>query len=165
MLLQQLAYLIFSFTVLMTRRSQTNPNEAKCSKKANRPSTYKKRPPGLDTYTCNMALNIVARKVDIMNANNGGVALHGAVSAIVSKMKPTLPWFNVKMLRSHLKKLNKQKSKQPAEMWNNISCCRACRCRHHQQRWFVAFYLDCWHHISSRQQFKWWQQQYYYSYS
>jgi hypothetical protein len=134
MLLQQLAYLIFSFTVLMTRRSQTNPNEAKCSKKANRPSTYKKRPPGLDTYTCNMALNIVARKVDIMNANNGGVALHGAVSAIVSKMKPTLPWFNVKMLRSHLKKLNKQKSKQPAEMWNNISCCRACRCRHHQQR-------------------------------
>jgi hypothetical protein len=62
-----------------------------------------------------MALNIVARKVEIMKANNGGVAPYGAVSAIVSKMKPTLPWLNVEMLRSHLKKLNKQKSKHAAE--------------------------------------------------
>jgi hypothetical protein len=62
-----------------------------------------------------MALNKVARKVEIMKANNGGVAPYGAVSAIVSKMKPTLPWLNVEMLRSHLKKLNKQKSKQAAE--------------------------------------------------
>jgi hypothetical protein len=99
----------------MTRTRQTNPNEAKCSKNANRPSTYKKGPPGLDTYTCNMALNIVARKVEIMKANNGGVAPYDAVSAIVSKMKPTPPWLNVEMLRSPLKKLNKQKSKQPAE--------------------------------------------------
>jgi hypothetical protein len=75
-----------------------------------------------------------ARKVEIMKANHVGVAPYGAVSAIVSKMKPTLPWFNVKMLRSHLKKLNKQKSKQPAECGTNISCCRACRSRHHQQR-------------------------------
>ena len=50
-----------------------------------------------------------------MKANNGGVAPYGAVSAIVSEMKPTLPWLNVEMLRSHLKKLNKQKSKQAAE--------------------------------------------------
>ncbi len=62
-----------------------------------------------------MALNIVARKVEIMKANNIGVAPYGAVSAIVSKMKPSLPWLNAEMLRSHLKKLNKQKIKQPAE--------------------------------------------------
>ena len=100
----------------MTRTRQTNPNEAKCSKNANRPSTYKKGPPGFDTYACNMALNVVARKVEIMKANNGGVAPYDAVSAtIVSKMKPTPPWLNVEMLRSQLKKLNKQKSKQPAE--------------------------------------------------
>ncbi len=30
---------------------------------SNRPSTYRKRPPDLDRYTCSMALNIVARKV------------------------------------------------------------------------------------------------------
>ncbi len=52
----------FFIHCLMTRRSQTNPNEAKCSKKADRPSTCKKRPPGLNTYTCNMALNILASK-------------------------------------------------------------------------------------------------------
>ena len=63
-----------------------------------------------------MALDIVARKVQIVKANNGGVAPYGAVTAIVSDMKPTLPWLNVEMLtRSHMKKLNQQKSKQPAE--------------------------------------------------
>jgi hypothetical protein len=136
MLLKQLANLIFSFTVLMTRKSQTNPNEAKCSKKANRPSTYKKRPPGLNTYTCNMALNKVARKVEIMKANNGGVALYGAISAaIVSKMKPTRPCLIVEILRSHLKKLNKQRSKQPAECPTTSPAAEGgCRCWHHQQR-------------------------------
>ena len=54
-----------------------------------------------------MALDIVARKVQIVKANNGGVAPYGAVTAIVSDMKPTLPWLNVEMLtRSHMKKLN-----------------------------------------------------------
>ncbi len=135
MLLKQLANLTFSFTVLMTRRSQTNPNEAKCSKKANRPPTYKKRPPGLNTYTCSTALNKVARKVEIMKANNGGVAPYGAISAIVSKMKPTRPCLNVEILRSHLEKLNKQRSKQPAECPTTSPAAEGgCRSRHHQQR-------------------------------
>ena len=118
LLTNKLTYLIiFPFTVIMTSTSQRNPNEAKGSKKANRPSTYKKRPPGLDSYTCNMALNIVARKVESVKANNGGVAPYGTVSAIVREMKPFLPWLNKEMLRSHMKKLNKQQkqSKQQAE--------------------------------------------------
>jgi hypothetical protein len=117
-MLTKLTYLIiFPFIVFMTRTSQTNPNEAKGSKKANRPSTYKKRLPGLDSYACNMALNIVARKVESVKANNGGVAPYGTVTAIVREMTPTLPCLNKEMLRSHMKKLNKQQkqSKQQAE--------------------------------------------------
>ncbi len=39
-----------------------------------------------------MALNIVARKVEITKANNGGIVLYAAMSDIVNSMKPTLPW-------------------------------------------------------------------------
>jgi hypothetical protein len=55
-----------------------------------RPSTYKKRPAGLDRYTCDVSLNIVARKVEVAKANNGGVLKYRAMTDIVNSMKPTL---------------------------------------------------------------------------
>jgi hypothetical protein len=76
-----------------------------------RPSTYKKRPANLDRYTCDMALNIVARKVEVEKANNGGVLKYKAMTDIVNSMKPTLPWLTKGMLRSHINKLNKEKMK------------------------------------------------------
>ena len=76
---------------------------------SNRPSTYRKGPPNLDRYTCSMALNIVARKVEIAKANNGGTTPYGTLSGIVAKLKPNLPWLTRAMLRTHIKKINKAK--------------------------------------------------------
>ena len=76
---------------------------------SNRPSTYRKRPPNLDRYTCIMALTIVARKIEIAKANNGGTTPYGTLSGIVAKMMPTLPWLTREMLRTHIKKINKAK--------------------------------------------------------
>ena len=56
-----------------------------------RPSTYKKRPPGLDRYTWNMALNIVARKDEVIKAHNEGTMPYGTISDMVDQMKSTLP--------------------------------------------------------------------------
>jgi hypothetical protein len=82
--------------------------------KKRRPSTYKKRPANLDRYTCDMALNIVARKIEVEKANNGGVLKYKAMTDIVNSMKPTLPWLTKDMLRNHIKKLNKEKMKREA---------------------------------------------------
>ena len=82
------------------------PSPKRCSR---RPSTYKKRPANLDRYTCDMALNIFARKVEVDKANNGGVLKYKAMTGIVNSMKPTLPWLTKGMLRSHINKLNKEK--------------------------------------------------------
>ena len=60
-----------------------------------------------------MALDIVARKVEIAKANNNGSLPHGALNDIVTQMKPTLPWLTKEMLRSHVKKLNKLKNCEP----------------------------------------------------
>jgi hypothetical protein len=79
-----------------------------------RPSSYKKRPTNLDCYTCDMALNIVARKVEIAKANNGGVVPYAAMTDIVKSMKPTLPWLTKGMLRNYINKLNKEKIKKDA---------------------------------------------------
>ena len=59
-----------------------------------------------------MALNIVARKVEVAKANNGGVLKYRAMTDIVNSMKPTLPWLTQRMLRSHINKLNKEKMKR-----------------------------------------------------
>jgi hypothetical protein len=59
-----------------------------------------------------MALNIVARKVEVEKANNGGVLKYKAMTDIVNSMKPTLPWLIKGMLRSHINKLNKEKIKR-----------------------------------------------------
>ena len=61
-----------------------------------------------------MALNIVARKVEIAKANNGGVVPYAAMTDIVESMKPTLPWLTKGMLRSHINKLNKEKIQKGA---------------------------------------------------
>ena len=76
-----------------------------------RPSTYEKRTANnLDCNTCDMALNIVARKVEVEKANNGGVLKYNAMTDIVNSMKPTLPWLTKGMLRNHINKLNKKKT-------------------------------------------------------
>ncbi len=61
-----------------------------------------------------MALNIVARKIEVEKANNGGVLKYKAMTDIVNSMKPTLPWLTKDMLRNHIKKLNKEKMKREA---------------------------------------------------
>ena len=81
-------------------------------RRSRRPSTYKKRPANLDRYSCDMALNIVARKVEVEKAKNGGVLKYQAMTDIVNSMKPTLPWLTQRMLRSHINKLNKEKMKR-----------------------------------------------------
>ncbi|KAI2492619.1 hypothetical protein MHU86_21933 [Fragilaria crotonensis] len=76
----------------------------------NRPKTYKKRPAGLDHHTCDMNLNIIARKLECVKANNGGVTPYGAIRDIVKAMKPTLPWLSTEMVRFHMRKLAKAKN-------------------------------------------------------
>lgn len=97
----------------MVGTTTDKPDARRQRRPKGRPSTYKKRPQGLDRYTCNIALNIVARKVEIMKANNNGSVPHGALNDIVTQMRPTLPWLTKEMLRSHVKKLNKQKTCEP----------------------------------------------------
>jgi hypothetical protein len=70
-----------------------------------RPSAYKKRPANLDRHTCDMALDIVARKVEVAKANNGGVVKYKAITDIVESMKPTIPWLTKGMLRNHINKM------------------------------------------------------------
>lgn len=104
----------------MTRTAPGGQEQGEGSKRpsptsrARRPSSYKKRPTNLDRYTCDMALNIVARKVEIAKANNGGVVPYAAMTDIVESMKPTLPWLTKGMLRSHINKLNKEKIQRGA---------------------------------------------------
>ncbi len=98
-------------------------NETRRERLGNRPSTYRKRPSNLDCYTCDVALNIVARKVEITKANNGGTMPYGTLSGIVTKMKPTLPLLTRDMSRTHIKKLNKEKVSKvtPADDVNNYT--------------------------------------------
>jgi hypothetical protein len=91
-----------------------NGEPARRRNQANRPATYKKRPADLDNYTCAMNLNIVARKVEILKANNGGVTPYGAISSIVKGMQATLPWLTTQMVRFHIRKLNDAKEKENA---------------------------------------------------
>ena len=107
----------------MIRASATGQNEANRERLGNRPSTYRKRPPNLDCYTGDVALNIVARKVEITKANNGGFMPYGTLSGKVTKMKPTLPWLTRDMLWMHIKKLNKEKVREvtPANDVNNYT--------------------------------------------
>jgi hypothetical protein len=107
----------------MIRASATGQNEANRERLGNRPSTYRKRPPNLDCYTGDVALNIVARKVEITKANNGGLMPHGTLSGTVTKMKPTLPWLTRDTLRMHIKNLNKEKVREvtPANDVNNYT--------------------------------------------
>jgi hypothetical protein len=76
----------------------------------NRRKKYKKRPVGLDHHTCDMNLDIIARKLECVKANNGGVTPYGAIRDTVKTMKPTLPWLNTEMVRFHMRKLEKDKN-------------------------------------------------------
>jgi hypothetical protein len=76
----------------------------------NRPKKYKKRPVGLDHHTCDMNLDIIAKKLECVKANNGAATPYGAIRDIVKTMKPTLPWLNTEMVRFHMRKLEKGKN-------------------------------------------------------
>jgi hypothetical protein len=45
-----------------------------------------------------MALNIVARKVEVIKAHNEGTMPYGTISDMVDQMKSTLPWLTKDML-------------------------------------------------------------------
>jgi hypothetical protein len=101
----------------MTRTSSTapGPQEGEGSstrtlptRRRRRPSAYKKRPANLDRYTCDIALDIVATKVEVAKANNGGILKYKAMTDIVESMKPTLSWLTKGMVRNHINKLNKK---------------------------------------------------------
>ena len=94
----------------MVKTTTDKPDTRRQRRPGIRPLAYKKRPQGLDRYTCNMALNIVERKVEIARANNNGSVPHGALNDIVTQMKPTLHWLTKDKLRSHVNKLNKLKN-------------------------------------------------------
>lgn len=107
-------WFVCTHITVMVRTTSTDKHDARRQRRPkSRPLAYKKRPQGLDRYTCNIALNIVARKVEIVKANNNGSVPHGALNDIVTQMKPTLPWLTKEMLRSHVKKLNRQKTCEP----------------------------------------------------
>jgi hypothetical protein len=59
-----------------------------------------------------MALHIVARKVEVAKANNGGILKYKAMTNIVEGMKPTLPWLTKDMLRSHIRKMKKDATRK-----------------------------------------------------
>ena len=80
-----------------------------------RSSTYKKRPAGLDRYTCDMNLNIVARKVEVAKANNGGVLKYKAMTDIIKSMQPTLPWLTKEILRNHINKMKRDAERSPPD--------------------------------------------------
>jgi hypothetical protein len=79
-----------------------------------RPSTYNKRPANLNRHTCDMALNIVARKVEVEKANNGGVVKYKAMTDIVER------WMGNLTYARHIS-YNYRESKsivQPQELYN-----------------------------------------------
>ena len=101
-------------TTRSSKKNQSAGNKVRKKKTgsrgATRPLIYKKKPAGLDTFTCNMALDHIATRIMIAranNTNNAGVAPHRAITNIVEEMKPTLPWLNKEMVKNHLKKLKK----------------------------------------------------------
>ena len=115
--------------LLLTRTSSTAPGgqDGEGSSRRTLPksgrrrpcSAYKrKRPANLDDYTCDMALYIVVRKVEIAKANNNcDVLKYKANTDIVKSINPTLPWLTSNkgiMLRNHIDKLHKVKMKGDA---------------------------------------------------
>ena len=82
---------------------------------------YKKRPANLDCHPCEMALDIVARKVEKAKANNGGVVKYNAITDIVESMKPTIPWRTKGMLRNYVNKMKREAVRASAVALNNSS--------------------------------------------
>jgi hypothetical protein len=65
------------------QRGEGSRRPSPTSRTTRRPSAYKKRPPNFNCYTCNMALNIVARQVEIAIANNhGDIVPYAAITDI-----------------------------------------------------------------------------------
>ena len=88
---------------------------SKMTRSRGRSSTYNKRPANLDRHTCDMALNIVARKVEVAKANNSGVVKYKTITDIVESMKPTIPWLTKAMLRNHINKMKRDAARTPPD--------------------------------------------------
>ena len=63
--LNAIARISMTRTAQVGQEGEGSRRPSPTSRTTRRPSAYKKRPPNLDRYTCDMALNIVARKVEI----------------------------------------------------------------------------------------------------
>ena len=90
----------------MTRSEGANWQN-KVRRRVKCPSKYNKRPSYLDKHSCELAPQIVARKLETAKANGGGVRLpYGTITRVVEEMKPTFPWLTMGMVKSHMKKKN-----------------------------------------------------------
>ena len=77
------------------------------------PKQQKKRPAErcvrIDKHAKEVALNIVASRVETLRANSdGSTAPYGAINTIIKELLPTFPWLSKNMVKYHLIKLNKQ---------------------------------------------------------
>ena len=77
-------------------------------KRSKRPSKYKVKPLENFKDTLNLNLNHIARELEAAKANNGGKIPYGAITAMVHKMKPVLPWLTKDMIQHRLRKLNEE---------------------------------------------------------
>jgi hypothetical protein len=89
----------------------------------------KKRPAGvrIDKHAKEVALNIVATRVETLRANSeGATAPYGAINTIIADLLPTFPWLSKSMVKYHLIKLNKQGNEDrrafPTVTATSISC-------------------------------------------
>ena len=66
----------------------------------------------IDKHAKAVALNMVASRVEVARANNGGVAKYGAVTTIIEDLQPSFPWLTKNMVKYHLIKLNTQQEEE-----------------------------------------------------
>jgi hypothetical protein len=85
-------------------RSEAN-QRPKRKHNGKRPSKYgKTRPPELDKFSYELALQTIARRLELGMANRGATRLHhGALKEVVKEMRPTYTWLSVEMIRDHLR--------------------------------------------------------------
>ena len=76
-----------------------------------RPSKYgKTRPPELNKFSYELALQTIAGRLEIEMANRGATCLHhSALKEVVEEIRPTYMWLMVEMIRDHLR--NKRNKK------------------------------------------------------
>jgi hypothetical protein len=75
------------------------------NKRSKPPSKYKVKPPKSFKATLNLNLNHIVCELEVAKSNNGGKIPYGAITSIVRKMKPALPWLTKDMIQHRLRKV------------------------------------------------------------